>query len=98
MTRVKIPHGYHLAREVPETVVELGEPDGDARPVYLDGNLIGYVRKGERRYSPPTHKGSRIVRYHKMVPEWQGGKERYSRDIRKDTRMEVLRALIAGAQ
>lgn len=64
--------------------------------VTIDDRVIGYVKRGTRTYSPPTHKGSRIVKYHKQVPEWHGWKtkETFRRpDIARDTRTEVLRWL-----
>lgn len=39
--------------------------------VYASGILLGRIRKGSYTYSPPMHKGSRVVLYHKQVPEWQ---------------------------
>jgi hypothetical protein len=50
----------------PDTTAEIS-PDGT---VYWRGKEIGRVFKGTRTYSPPTHKGSRIVKYHKQVPCW----------------------------
>ena len=88
--------------QVPETVVNIDAETGDV--TLEDGTPIGRVRKGTRTYSPPTHKGSRIVKYHKQVPEWHGwyADRTYGRpDERRDTRKEVLEYLIAahiGAQ
>jgi hypothetical protein len=100
---VTVPAGYSFGESVPEARVELRKDEllpreQDLWDVYLGERKIGYVWKGHRTYSPPTHKGSRIVRYHRQVPEWQGSPDsRYSPRIRKDTRVEVLRELLRRA-
>ena len=94
---VKIPRDWLYGGEVPETTVTIAD-DG---AVTWDGKQIGYVWKGERTYSPPIIKGSRIVRYHKRVPEWQGSLSgrRYGRDVYHcDTRQAVIQRLIADAE
>lgn len=98
MKAVKVPAGHGRYGLTDDTAVFLAEEENGMRAVILDGATIGYVWKGTRRYSPPTHKGSRIVKYHKDVPEWQGNTEprRYSPAFRRDTRMDVLRDLISA--
>lgn len=98
MKTVKVNAGYAGRDRVEETAVQIGPEENDKHPVYLAGALIGYVWKGTRTYSPPAYKGSRIVKYHKQVPEWQGGERRYDPRHRRDTRQEVLRDLIAEAR
>lgn len=96
MTEVVVPEGYSLGERVAEAVVMVSA----AGDVCLDGVLIGHIEKGHRTYSPPTHKGSRIVRYHKQVPEWHGyapGRAAHRPSSRRDTRREVLRDLIREA-
>lgn len=90
---VKVPSTYLDRVEVPETTVEVGD-DGS---VTWRGEVIGSVRKGTRTYSPPTHKGSRIAKYHKQVPEWYAHRPgAFGRpDHRGDTRQYVLQHLIA---
>lgn len=89
--KVKADHWCYPS-PVPETSVTI--EDGS---VTWEGEHIGFVWKGSRTYSPPTHKGSRIVRYHKRVPEWHAhptsgsGLPRH----RADTRQDVLRLLIS---
>lgn len=91
MSTVKVKAGYAYPVDVPDTTVEVVEG-----VVMWEGEQIGYVWKGERAYSPPIHKGSRIVKYNKQVPEWHGDTRRkYGAAIRRDTRQEVLRELIA---
>lgn len=94
MSTIKVKGGWvYPVGDIPETTVDV--VDG---VVSWEGRTIGFVWKGERTYSPPTHKGSRIVKYHKQVPEWHGHPtKRYDASIRKDTRHEVLRALVAAA-
>lgn len=93
---VKIAAGWAYPVDVPQTTVALYD-DG---AVTWRGSQIGYVWKGSRTHSPPMHKGSRIVRYHKQVPEWHGHTER-PEGVRsmyhRDTRQEVIRDLIAAA-
>lgn len=89
---VKIKSTYLLGQDVPETEVEISA-EGE---VTWEGDCIGYVWKGSRTYSPPLHKGSRIVKYHKEVPEWHGGpRPRYGARHRRDTRQQVIQDLIA---
>ena len=95
MPSVTIPADYYSGTRVPETKVTV-EKDGG---VLLDGERIGLVRKGTRTYSPPVHRGSRIVKYHKQVPEWHG----WSSDLplgrpelRADTRVQVLGRMVAA--
>jgi hypothetical protein len=97
MSAIKVKSGWvYPVGVMPDTTVNVDPVDG---AVSWDGRPIGYVWKGERTYSPPTHKGSRIVKYHKHVPEWHGHPSRtgHSPSIRRDTRVEVLRELIAVA-
>lgn len=94
---VKVPAGLDfLGEPVPATSLVVRE--GGDGAVYWGGQIIGYVRKGHRTYSPPTHKGSRIVKYHKQVPEWHGwyGSEGAigRPSVRRDSRRQVLRDLI----
>jgi hypothetical protein len=97
---VKIAAGYTYghghAGDVAATTVQLAD-DGE---VFYGGESIGYVWKGHRTYSPPLRKGSRIVKYHKRVSEWHGDPEsrHTSRPIRRDTRQEVIRELLARAR
>jgi hypothetical protein len=73
--------------------------------ISLDGTRIGRIGKGSYRYSPPTHKGSRIARYHSDVSEWQAvaldntkgmpvGRE-YKGGVYGDKRKNTRRAAIA---
>lgn len=98
MKTVTVAAGYARARAVEETTVTLIEADRGRHAVLLDGEKIGYVWKGHRTYSPPAYKGSRIVKYHKKVPEWQGGPNNWDPRHHRDTRQEVLRDLIAEAR
>ncbi len=96
MTTVRVPAIWTFRGEIPVTKVQLGD-DG---AVYRGGECIGYCRKGSRTYSPPVHKGSRIVKYNKQVPEWHGwgpGGSLGRPDIHKDSRRQVLSELIADA-
>lgn len=71
--------------------VELDE----ANHASIDGKYIGRVEKSTRTYSPPTHRGSRIAKYHKSVPCWRairGAGPRYDR-ITFDTRKAALMSL-----
>lgn len=71
--------------------------DSEGNVTREDGTPIGYVTKGTRTYSPPTHKGSRIARYHKQVAEWHGwspGPRLWPPDAREDTRLDVIRKLM----
>lgn len=93
---IKIEAGWvYPAGDIPATAVHLAE-DG---AVTWDGQMIGYVWKGSRTYSPPTHRGSRIVKYHKQVAEWHGHPAHSTArpEHRRDTRQEVIRDLIAHA-
>lgn len=93
--RIKAGWVYPIGT-IDETVVMVAD-DGE---VSWHGQKIGYVWKGERTYSPPTHKGSRIVKYHKQVAEWHGDlglRGRYAPRYREDTRQDVIRCLIAAA-
>jgi hypothetical protein len=89
---VKVPEFWIPGQVVDATTVQLAE---DGR-VEWNGRTIGYVTRGCRTYSPPTHKGSRIARYHKQVPEWYASTRRHAAkpEFRKDTRREALQALI----
>jgi hypothetical protein len=91
MTPVHVPHGGRLAED---TTVDI---DGDGR-VFLHGVPIGRVAKGHSYYSPPVHKGSQIVKYHKKMSEWHGYKDgRPGRPTwRCDTRREVLQRMIVS--
>lgn len=92
---VRVPAGY-VGRVVNDTEVIIDQ----AGKVWWENRHIGYVWKGARTYSPPTHKGSRIVRYHKRVAEWHGHPERGEGSKprwREDTRQRVLQRMIAAA-
>jgi hypothetical protein len=66
------------------------DPDGS---VHYGDQIIGRVEKSTRTYSPPTHRGSRIARYHKQVPCWRlGGTARHATF---DTRLDALAFLVA---
>jgi hypothetical protein len=96
---VNVPPGYAHGRVTPMARLELVPIEVSHQPklheVFWGTESIGYVWLGQRRYSPPIHKGSRIVRYHKMVPEWQGGPERYGKHKHwGDTRQMVLQKLL----
>jgi hypothetical protein len=96
LKRDTVAVAYGTYQSVEEgTVVQVAD-DGS---VLLDGyGWIGRVQKGHRTYSPPTHKGSRIARYHKQVPEWHGYRPgSFTADVRADTRREVLTVLAAHA-
>jgi hypothetical protein len=83
---VRVPEGWAAGRTVPEARVELVAIIGAVdrwRVLRDDGAVLGFVWKGTRRWSPPTHKGSRIARFHRNVPEWH---------------VEVLRELLAAAR
>jgi hypothetical protein len=99
---VRVPEGWAAGRTVPEARVELVAIIGAVdrwRVLRDDGAVLGFVWKGTRRWSPPTHKGSRIARFHRNVPEWHGSPHStWHADIRKDTRVEVLRELLAAAR
>ena len=58
---------------------------------------IGRVWKGTRTYSPPTHKGSRIAKYHKEVSCWYAREPGADRPLDKDTRRQALVWLINRA-
>lgn len=94
--KVTIKRRWWEGTSTPEAVVVDVATDGT---VTYEGRVIGRVDKGFRTYSPPTHRGSRIVRYHKQVPEWHGW---YPDDlfgpapVRKDTRADVIRRLVEG--
>jgi hypothetical protein len=90
---VKIPKTWLNGATIPETSVLI---DADGAVIWRD-RLIGHVWKGTRTYSPPTHRGSRIVRFHKQVPEWQGNLtgHTYGRRYHCDTRQAVIQLLIA---
>jgi len=94
-SRVAVPGGlaHGLGVFTPDVVVLI---DGDGA-VTWNGKQIGYVWKGTRTYSPPTHRGSRIVKYHnKQVPEWKGGEHRRAAPKEYgDTRRDVIRRLVA---
>lgn len=69
--------------------------------VYLDGERIGKVYKTTRTYSPPTHRGSRIVKYHKQVKCWGADispGRRLARGISYETRKLALLALVEHAK
>jgi hypothetical protein len=97
---VQVTPGYAVDGWVEGTLVKLGPLEYDShQSVYLDGRMIGFVWKGSRRYSPPTHRGSRVARYHKNVPEWHANQKPHMVPrYRRDTRQEVLRDLIAAAR
>lgn len=95
---VRVLEGWAGGRMVPEARLELRPIIGaeDRWNVLLDGEKIGNVWKGSRRWSPPTHRGSRIARFHRQVPEWHAARaSTYSPEWRKDTRVEALRELLA---
>lgn len=63
--------------------------------------VIGRVYKGTRTYSPPTHKGSRIAKYHKQVPCWYATADPTSligRGHQEDTRRKAILWLIRKAE
>lgn len=90
---VRVSEGYASGVRVSAVVVQIA---ADGTVIYGDAP-IGRVEKGYRLYSPPTHKGSRIVKYHKRVPEWHGYVRGSHTPFRRDTRQEVLRDLVAKA-
>lgn len=90
-------------RVLPARTVELVEEGRSTiRWEVLHGDRrLGFIWRGSRTYSPPTHKGSRIARMHREVPEWHAQRELHGpgRDrIRKDTRRGALMELIAQAE
>lgn len=91
MKTVHVPHGWLLAEDTTVDIDEKGQ-------VFWRGVPIGRVAKGHRIYSPPIHRGSRIVKYNKKVPEWHGYKDgRPGRPTwRCDTRKEVLQRMIVS--
>ena len=92
--RLNVSAGWAYPVDVPATSVTI---DDDGAVTWKD-QRIGFVWKGSRTYSPPIHKGSRIVRYHKQVPEWHAHPTRRFDPLhRKDTRQEAVRHLIADA-
>lgn len=68
--------------------------------VKLGEQVIGLVWKGTRTWSPPTHKGSRVAKFHKQVPCWyyevpeRGG----GRFVDTRTRREAITRLIDAQQ
>ena len=101
--QVKVPRVW-IGRERHDVVVSL-EPvgrDWDNTTIWnvaWDGRDIGHVQRGYRTYSPPLSPGSRIVKYHKQVPEWWGHdtEDTYASRIHGDTRRDVIRRLIEKA-
>lgn len=93
----------------PPTFVGLAGANGREVWSLVDGEpvaRIGTIVHGKRTYSPPTHRGSRIARYHKQVPEWQAratGCYRHTDEFRGngryriDTRQGAVAFLIACA-
>lgn len=60
-----------------------------------NNRIIGRVWKGTRTYSPPTHKGSRTVKYHKQVPTWHySSKNVFLSEGHADTRIEAIQQLL----
>lgn len=79
--------------EIDGVAVTLDPADESGRrKVRLDGREIGRVWKSTRRYGPPTHKGSRIVRFHKDVPCWRNDAAPYR--VTFDTRKDAIRYLL----
>lgn len=70
---------------------------GDQGHVTWKGRAIGRVYKGTRTYSPPTHRGSRVAKYHKQAPCWWAGKS-MGPHVQFDTRQEGIRYLIEQEQ
>lgn len=65
----------------------------------LNGRLTGYIHKGNRTFSPPTHRGSRVAKYHKQVPCWFGSlTSATGRDYEADSRQDVIRKLIEARE
>jgi hypothetical protein len=93
--RVTLKPRWWEGTSTPEVVVLIDE---DGNVTHEDGTPIGCVEKSSRTYSPPTHKGSRIAKCHKDVPEWHGWRPDTPRyglaDVRRDTRIDVLRELM----
>lgn len=65
---------------------------------------IGTVTRGYYTYSPPTHRGSRIVRYHRRVRQWEADTPGWPRKKFRgggtygiDTRQGAIAFLIACA-
>lgn len=105
MTRtIRIPPSYYRGRPTPEATVVLiphmhdyGHLYPDTEAVWWEGERIGFVWKGERTYSPPVSTGSRVAKYHKQIPEWQGGRgdgEFMNQEVRADRRWIVIANLI----
>lgn len=70
MKRVTVPP-FSPYSERPATLVLLLDEEYGRIPVTLeDGTRIGTIEKTHYSYSPPTHKGSRIARYHHRVETW----------------------------
>lgn len=67
--RVKVTTHDGRTREL---LLSHREGTGDVWEVESESGLkLGTVEKTSYTYSPPTHRGSRIARYHKQVPAWQ---------------------------
>jgi hypothetical protein len=67
---------------------------GEQGHVAWKGEVIGRVRKGTRLFSPPTHPGSRIAKYHKQVPCWYSESPE-GRSVSWPTRKDAIRFLIS---
>lgn len=72
---------------------------GDQGHVTWEGRVIGRVYRGTRTYSPPTHRGSRVAKYHKQVPCWWYERTGEGHKTwQADTRQEAIRDMIRFAQ
>lgn len=61
------------------------------------GRHLGRVYKSSYTYSPPTHRGSRIARYHRSVPCWSyesGPTDDRERGVDRKTRKEALIGIV----
>jgi hypothetical protein len=88
--RVKVPAVGLLSEEREVTLCP--EPDSSDRWVVYNesGNVIGEVWKGTHTYSPPTHKGSRIARYHRRVSHWRNNRTQVHWETRKRALADLL--------
>jgi len=51
---------------------------------------IGVVRKDTYSYSPPTHKGSRVAKYHRQVACWKNGEDTRDFQTRKAAILNLI--------
>jgi hypothetical protein len=90
---VKVSARRRLLQDVVVEVDDLGN-------VFLDGERLGSVEKSHRTYSPPLHRGSRIVRYHKQVPCWRANGTqtgfRHRGDSTFDSRADAIAHLVVA--